>query len=97
MPSIVATILSGNGRPLIQPAMHSALDHCDCFVLIDTGITDRTREVAERLLGERLVLEKFAWCEDFAAARNFALEAAAKHGAVQQRCHRARRFLAEYR
>ena len=42
----------------------------DELVVVDTGSKDRTRECAAAL-GARVY--RFAWCDDFAAARNFAL------------------------
>jgi hypothetical protein len=76
-----ATTLAGNNDAQIRDALESARGYFGLLLLIDTGITDATRRVAEVMLGERLVVESFAWCDDFAKARNFALEAAARHGA----------------
>ncbi len=45
----------------------------DEIVVVDTGSVDRTREIA-REYGARVV--EFAWIDDFAAARNAALDAA---------------------
>ena len=42
----------------------------DEIIVVDTGSTDRTREIA-REFGARVV--DFAWIDDFAAARNVAL------------------------
>ena len=55
------------------------LPHClesvrglfDEVVVVDTGSLDRTREIA-RSFGARTL--EFAWCDDFAAARNAAME-----------------------
>jgi len=47
----------------------------DDMVVVDTGSTDRTKEVA-RKYGARVV--DFKWCDDFSAARNFAASKA-KH------------------
>ncbi len=45
----------------------------DELVIVDTGSTDRTEEIARDLLRRREGrLERFAWVDDFAAARNFA-------------------------
>lgn len=45
----------------------------DELVIVDTGSTDRTVDVARELLATREGrLERFAWCDDFAAARNHA-------------------------
>ena len=45
----------------------------DEIIVVDTGSTDRTRDVA-KAFGARV--EEFAWTEDFAAARNVSLEKA---------------------
>src|SRR5262245_28117870 len=82
MLAILGAILSGNSQQHIGEALASTVTWIDAALLIDTGITDGTRRVAEELLGERLVVEEFPWCNDFAKARNFALEAAAGHGAT---------------
>lgn len=45
----------------------------DELVIVDTGSTDRTEEIARDLLRRREGrLERFVWVDDFAAARNFA-------------------------
>ena len=41
------------------------------IVVVDTGSTDRTVEIAKEFGAE---IHSFAWCDDFAAARNAALE-----------------------
>ena len=41
------------------------------IVVVDTGSTDRTVEIAKEFGAE---IYSFAWCEDFSAARNAALE-----------------------
>ena len=92
--AIVATVLSGNSESAVAPAIERARDFVGQVLLIDTGITDGTRQVAEEALcvqsagsgdprrtGRRLAVEKFRWCDDFGKARNFALDAAARHGA----------------
>ncbi len=43
------------------------------LIVVDTGSTDRTVEIAERYADKVL---HFEWCNDFAAARNVSLEAA---------------------
>jgi FkbM family methyltransferase len=78
--SICATILSGNSEALVGDAIRSVRDWVDRVLLIDTGIFDSTLRIASDLVGERLIVERFSWINDFAAARNFALDAAAQHG-----------------
>jgi hypothetical protein len=78
--SICATILSGNSEALVGDAIRSVRDWVDGVLLIDTGIADRTLKIASDLVGELLIVERFTWINDFAAARNFALDAAARRG-----------------
>src|SRR5205814_1610548 len=51
------------------PGCLAELGRCE-RVIVDTGSRDRTREIAARS-GARVF--DFAWCDDFSAARNFAL------------------------
>lgn len=81
-PWLVSTTLSGNSRDLIVDALRSAVDWVDACLLIDTGITDDTLAVARDVAGAKLVVRRFSWRSDFAAARNFALQAAAELGAA---------------
>jgi len=79
---IIATMLSGNSEAIIAEAVRGVIDWVDLFLLIDTGITDKTLEIIRELAGAKFRCDSFPWCKDFAQARNFALERAAKHGAV---------------
>lgn len=54
-------------------AIKSVADLVDEIVVVDTGSTDDTVDIAKSL-GARV--EHFFWCDDFAAARNASLEAA---------------------
>lgn len=78
---VVATIISDNAEDHIGGAVASVVDHVDDVLLVDTGITDNTIVEATRAAGSKLVVERFAWVDDFASARNFALDAATKLGA----------------
>lgn len=79
--TIAATIISGNNEDIIEGAMRTVLDWVDLFILIDTGIDDRTVEVAREIAGNMLVVRSFPWCDDFSAARNAALKFAHEAGA----------------
>lgn len=79
---IIATMLCGNNESLIGESIESIIDYVDKFLLIDTGITDGSLTIAQSLCGEKLWVEPFAWCNDFARARNCALELAATLGSV---------------
>jgi predicted GH43/DUF377 family glycosyl hydrolase/tetratricopeptide (TPR) repeat protein len=80
-PVIVSTTLSGNSRDIIGDALASVVDAVDWVLVIDTGITDDTLEIAHAIAGDKLVVRPFPWRDDFSAARNFALEAAHALGA----------------
>jgi glycosyltransferase involved in cell wall biosynthesis len=54
----------------IGRALESARPHVDSMIVLDTGSTDATAKIA-RDAGAQV--GEFAWCDDFAAARNAAL------------------------
>jgi GT2 family glycosyltransferase/Flp pilus assembly protein TadD len=58
----------------LAACLGSAADLVDDLVVVDTGSTDRTKEVAARF-GARVY--DFPWCDSFAAARNECLRHAA--------------------
>ena len=78
---IVATILSGNSADIVADAVSSAIDWVDEVLLIDTGISDGTADLVERLSGSKFRRSEFSWRNDFAAARNWALQEATRLGA----------------
>ena len=61
----------------------AVLERClDCFgeladeiVIVDTGSSDRTREIAGKYTSR---VYEFPWCGDFSAARNYGFERATK-------------------
>ncbi|WP_343252478.1 tetratricopeptide repeat-containing glycosyltransferase family 2 protein [Ligaoa zhengdingensis] len=56
--------------------LDSVKDLVDEIVIVDTGSSDRTEEIARRYTDQ---VYRYAWRDDFAAARNFAFD----HGAMQ--------------
>src|SRR4051794_13451064 len=58
---------------ILARVLGDAATFCDELVVVDTGSSDATVEVAARC-GARV--EHFAWVDDFAAARNFSFDAA---------------------
>jgi tetratricopeptide (TPR) repeat protein len=78
---LVSTTLTGNSSALIAAALESVVDWVDTCLVIDTGVTDDTLEVARRTAGAKYAERRFPWRHDFSAARNFALDAAHELGA----------------
>jgi hypothetical protein len=66
-------VIARNEEANIEACLHSALGLVDEMVVLDTGSSDRTVELAQDC-GARVA--HFPWCDDFAAARNAVLEAA---------------------
>ncbi len=80
-PFLVSMTLCGSNRDQVGDALRSVVGWVDACLLIDTGITDDTLEVARAIAGDKLVVRSFPWVDDFAAARNAALAFAAELGA----------------
>jgi GT2 family glycosyltransferase/tetratricopeptide (TPR) repeat protein len=60
-----------NEEANLPASLHSAADLVDEVLVVDTGSTDRTKEVAARF-GAKVV--DFPWVDSFAAARNASIE-----------------------
>ena len=73
MTSISAALIVRDEAAFIEDCLRSLIGNVDEIVLVDTGSRDRTVEIASRF---PVKLDHFAWCDDFSAARNFALERA---------------------
>lgn len=71
-PQCSLNMIVRNEQETLGPALDSVDTLMDEVVVCDTGSTDRTVEIA-RLYGAKVV--HFAWCDDFSAARNHAIEA----------------------
>jgi tetratricopeptide (TPR) repeat protein len=78
---IASTTLTGNSAAIIGDALRSVVDWVDICLVIDTGVTDDTLEVAKNIAGSKYVERRLRWTNDFAAARNFALDMAHEVGA----------------
>jgi glycosyltransferase involved in cell wall biosynthesis len=71
-PLIAAAIIVKNEADHLRRCLGSIRDFCDEIVVVDTGSTDDTVAIAESFGAK--VLHK-PWRDDFAASRNFALDA----------------------
>ena len=60
-----------NEEKFLAQCLKSVRDLAQQIVVVDTGSTDRTVEIAREFGAE---VHSFTWCDDFSAARNAALE-----------------------
>lgn len=58
-----------NEEDVLARCMESVSGIFDQIVIVDTGSTDRTREIASRYAD---LVADYVWHDDFAAARNYA-------------------------
>ncbi|MBI3974419.1 MAG: tetratricopeptide repeat protein [Chloroflexi bacterium] len=72
-PSLAACLIVRDAEDCLARCLESVAPWVDEIVVVDTGSTDRTVAIA-RERGARVGY--FPWCDDFAAARNTALELA---------------------
>ncbi len=71
-PLIAAAIIVKNEAEHLQRCLNSIKEFCDEIIVVDTGSTDNTVEIAAAFATKVLHKE---WKQDFAASRNFALDA----------------------
>jgi len=64
-------LIARNEERFLGQCLQSVRGLATQIVVVDTGSTDRTMEIAREFGAE---IYSFAWCDDFAAARNAALE-----------------------
>ena len=73
MPPISVCIIAKNEEQHIEECCKCLMPYGFEIVLVDTGSTDRTVELAKQYTDQ---IYRFDWCNDFSAAKNFALEKA---------------------
>jgi glycosyltransferase involved in cell wall biosynthesis len=71
--TITACTIAKNEEKTLATSINSYKKYVDEIIIVDTGSTDKTVEIAKSL-GAKVL--HFDWCNDFAAAKNVALEAA---------------------
>jgi glycosyltransferase involved in cell wall biosynthesis len=59
----------------LERCLNCAKDFVDEIIIVDTGSTDRTKEIAKKFTDK---IYDFEWIQDFAAARNFSFSKATK-------------------
>jgi tetratricopeptide (TPR) repeat protein len=70
MPKLSLSMIVRNEEATLGHCLASVRELVDEIVIIDTGSRDRTPEIAESF---GAILGHFAWCDDFAEARNHSL------------------------
>lgn len=73
MATISLCMIVKNEEKILGRCLDSICDLMDEIIIVDTGSTDRTREIAKRYTKK---VYSFAWVDDFSAARNFAFSKA---------------------
>ncbi len=72
---ISACLIVKNEEDNLGRCLESLAGRVNEIVVVDTGSTDRTIEIAQE---HNVVIGNFKWCDDFSAARNHALQLATK-------------------
>jgi tetratricopeptide (TPR) repeat protein len=72
-PRLSVCLITKNEEQFLKRCLESVRDLASQIVVVDTGSTDSTRSIAGHMGAE---VSTFAWCDDFSAARNAALERA---------------------
>lgn len=62
-----------NEAPVLARCLDSVADLMDEIIIVDTGSTDETKEIASKYTDK---IYDFAWTDDFSAARNFSFSKA---------------------
>lgn len=74
--------LVGASRDSVGDAIRGVLPWVDRCLLVDTGAGDGSIDIAAQAAGDKAIIVQFPWCDDFSAARNFALNRATVTGAT---------------
>ncbi|MBI2653785.1 glycosyltransferase [Candidatus Woesearchaeota archaeon] len=75
IPSLSLCIVTKNEENHLEQCLNSVKNIVDEIIIVDTGSTDRTKEIAKKF-GAKIY--DFKWIDDFSAARNESLKHATK-------------------
>ncbi len=64
-----------NEEITLERCLNCGEDFVDEIIIVDTGSTDKTKEIAKKFTDK---IYDFEWLQDFAAARNFSFSKATK-------------------
>lgn len=69
MSTVSLCMIVRNEEKVLEKCLKSIVDLADEIVIVDTGSTDKTIEIAKKFVDQ---VYSFQWIDDFAAARNYA-------------------------
>lgn len=75
MYSISLCMIVKNEEDVIDRCLSSVFDLVDEIIIVDTGSSDKTKEIAEKYTDK---IYDFLWIDDFSAARNYSFSKATK-------------------
>lgn len=75
MPTISLCMIVKNEEEVLANCLESVQEVCDEIIIVDTGSTDRTKEIAQKFTDK---IYDFKWIDDFSAARNYSFSLATK-------------------
>lgn len=75
MISVSLCLIVKNEEVCLERCLSSIADLVEEIIIVDTGSTDRTKEIASKFTDR---IFHFPWIDDFAAARNYSFEQATK-------------------
>lgn len=64
-----------NEEKTLNRCLTSIMEACDEIIIVDTGSTDKTKEIAQKFTSK---IYDFKWIDDFSKARNFSFSKATK-------------------
>lgn len=73
--TITLCMIVKDEEEVLQKCLNSVKEICDEIIIVDTGSTDKTKEIAKEFT-ENVI--DFLWINDFSAARNFSFSHATK-------------------
>ena len=75
MVTISLCMIVKNEEKVLRRCLDSVKDLMDEIIIVDTGSTDRTKQIAKEYTEQ---IYDFQWTDDFSAARNFSFSKATK-------------------
>jgi len=75
MPTVSLCMIAKNEEKWLEQCLNSVKDVADEIIIVDTGSTDKTKEIAKKFNAK---IFDFKWVDDFSAARNESIKHATK-------------------